>query len=130
MTQLIENKPPRPALIAAHSHFCTSRRRFVGRSFSSDITRVAGTRYRCAALPAACTRFGVQGVSRRIQHQEPNRNIPLLEAALTVFKINTRVAPNRNKARLFITQTSQPIGADARRNRQRQVGLFFEVVLN
>jgi Cof subfamily protein (haloacid dehalogenase superfamily) len=40
MTQLIENKPPRCALIATLSHFCPSRR-FVGRSFSSDITDIA-----------------------------------------------------------------------------------------
>ena len=99
MTQVIENKPPRRALIATLSHFCASRRRFVGRSFSSDITGVAPTRYRCAALPAeslaavwraACTRSRVQGFSRRIQppasslqHREPNRNIRRLETHLT-----------------------------------------------
>src|ERR1700722_1628257 len=39
MTQLIENKPPRRGMIATLSHFCPPRRRFVGRSFSSDIRR-------------------------------------------------------------------------------------------
>src|SRR5271156_6619220 len=52
MTQLIENKPPRRALIATLSHFSALRGRFVGRRFSSDITGVAPTRYRCADSPA------------------------------------------------------------------------------
>jgi hypothetical protein len=93
MTQLIENKPPRRALIATLSHFCASRRRFVGRSFSSDITRVARTRYRCAGSLAACTRSTVQGFYGRIQppasglpHREPNRNIRRLETHLTPAK--------------------------------------------
>jgi hypothetical protein len=90
MTQLIENKPPRRALIATLSQFCASRRRFVGRSSSSDITGVARTRYRCAGSLAACTRSTVQGFYGRIQppasglqHRKPNRNIRRLETHLT-----------------------------------------------
>ena len=55
MTQLIENKPRRHALIATLSHFYPSRS-FVGRSFSSDITRDARSAYRCADSIAACIR--------------------------------------------------------------------------
>src|SRR5580700_490000 len=99
MTQLVENKPPRRALIATLSHISTRRRRFVGRSFSSDITHDARSAYGCAASPAeglaalwraACVRPGIEVYSRLIQPlvsspqpPEPNRNIPRLETNLT-----------------------------------------------
>jgi hypothetical protein len=60
MTQLIENKPRRRALIATLSHFSPRRRRFVGRNFSSDITDDAQSAYRCADSSAACISFFVR----------------------------------------------------------------------
>jgi hypothetical protein len=112
MTQLIENKPPRRALIATLSHFYTSRRfripssrhggacperyrfvgrsfssdlsgeaqhayprqSFVGRSFSSDITDDARSAYRCAGPMAACSRLCDRSSKCRIS----NRQVPRL----------------------------------------------------
>jgi uncharacterized membrane protein len=75
MTQLIENKPPRRALIATLSHFYPPRRRFVGQSLGSDINGVARRGYHCAR--------GTQPPDSCLQPQEPNRQIPRLETNLT-----------------------------------------------
>jgi hypothetical protein len=80
MTQLIENKPPRRALIATLLHFSPPRRCFVGRSFSSDMTDDARSAYRCAGSIAACIRSFDRSSKSRIS----NRNIPRLETHLTL----------------------------------------------
>src|SRR5271156_1889216 len=96
MTQLIENKPRRRALIATLSHFYPSRR-LVGRSFSSDIMEVARSAFLCAGSSAACIRSKEEAaqvlgewsavdqfnvVRRRIS----NRQIPESEPHLTLAK--------------------------------------------
>jgi hypothetical protein len=78
MTQLIENKPRRHALIATLLHFHPSQG-FGGRGFSSDITRDSRSAYRCAGSIAACIRSFDRSSKSRIF----NRNIPLLETHLT-----------------------------------------------
>src|ERR1700732_584259 len=82
MTQLVENKPRRRALIATLSHFSPTRCRFVGRSFSSDITRVARSAYHCAASSAACT----YSCDRPSESQISNRQNPESELYLTLAK--------------------------------------------
>src|SRR5271168_5158373 len=129
MAQLIENKPPRRAPIATLSHLCPSRRfgilssrhggaypkryRFVGRSFSSDITDDARSAFLCAGSIAACIRSFDRSSKCRISnrqnpeletHLSPAESMyaPLLidrayqlEIGLTPCRINTNAISNR-----------------------------------
>jgi hypothetical protein len=121
MTQLIENKPRRHALIATLLHFYPSRR-FVGRSFrafcvpipsgSSDITDDARSAYRCADSPAeglaavgraacicSCDQLPERLISNRLSCQ--------LEFAVTACKQTTaRVSNRRNSANYSFVQNS------------------------
>jgi hypothetical protein len=90
MTQLIENKPRRRALIATLLHFSLG-----GRSFSSDITDDARSAYRCADSPAACSD------SCLLIALISNRRSCQLEFDVTACKQTTACVSNRRKSATY-----------------------------
>jgi hypothetical protein len=112
MTQLIENKPRRRALIATLLHFSPRRRGFVGRSFSSDITDDARSAYRCQSFADGAAQVPGEGSlgdkssaactdSCLFIALISNRRCCRLEFDVTACKQTTACVSNRRKSATY-----------------------------